>query len=262
MTRPADCLVAHWDMDDVSGVDVVDSVGGLTCVAAGSPVQTAGKIGNCIDFEGGDGDNFDLADNATVRMANSYTWGGTVWLLMESKAATMHPVGKRKGGLDWWMRYDAGDDRYEFVVWTNGAAGNTEVLANTFGSPTTATWHFVAYWFDHLAQTINISVNGGAANSASHTGTINGSAAELELGAGGGGEFWDGLIDEVALFKNGFPSEYLAEMYNGGAGVDKTALLAIGASSGGDPDSVAAATGRSLAVAPYDNPRLRGRRQR
>jgi hypothetical protein len=238
MAAMADILVVHYRMEETQANDpAVDAIGTYDLASGGNPPSAAGKVGNCRDVEASLGtQSFSAASDPVVVMSNSYSWGLMGWCQLESKPGTMHYVGKRNGNLDYWLRYDAGVDRFQFRVYTVAMAASTDVLADTLGSPATGTWYFVCCWYDHVLQTINICVNDGAVDSASHTGTVAGSAgAGFEIAAGGGGELWDGKVDEISVFKNGFPSaSNITAIYNGGTGVDLTTLLTINDAAGGD----------------------------
>lgn len=266
MAKPADCIVAHYDCEEAAASGLIDSVGSLDLARAagsGNIASVAGRVGNGrhLEYDTLNNDHFDVANSAITQMSNAYTWGVIFWVNLESKAASAHFLSCRVVNLDWWVRYNTGVDRHEFTVWTTGGA-NTDVRANNFGSPGTGAWQMIAAWFDHTGPTINISVNAGTANSAAHAGNINATSTTFDIGSygatGGSGESLDGTIDEISIFKNGFPSEYLADIYNGGSGISRSQLLAIGQSSVGFW-SPALSPGRCPAVPPYDTSRQRSR---
>ncbi len=252
MAKPSDCIVAHYKMDEASG-SALDSVGSLNLAeaAGGNSIGTAaGKVATCRYFNDvGTNGHFTVAASAVTAMANTYNWGFTCWAKIESKAGVNgHLISRRNVNLDYWLRYVFASDRFEFSVWTTGGV-QTAILANNLGIPALATWYFIACWYDSVAQTINISVNNGTVNSTAHGGNINATSTAFEIGAYGAGgvpgEQLDGWMDEVSVYKNGFPSEYLSNIYNAGNGVNLTSLLAIGAAAGGDDESYA-----SLQAAP------------
>lgn len=253
--------VAHWKFDEAGGaVDAPDGIGSITLAQTGSPASVAGKVGTCRSLVAAGPQYFSVASDATLRVSSSYDWGFTWWTKLTSKAMTMHLIGNRTAALDYWVRYDAGADRLELVVWAPAAASSATVRADALGSPSTATWYFGATWFDSAAQTINIQINNGTVNSAAWTASTNNTSTTFEIGAGAGGETWDGLVDEITLFKNGFPTAAeRTAIYNGGSGVPLATLLAIGGAS--SPWAVAFGASRPPGVRPYDSVRFRGGRR-
>jgi hypothetical protein len=74
-------------------------------------------------------------------------------------------------------------------------------------------------WHDPVADTLNISVNNGAATTAARsTGTWDGTGAFTIGAASGGTTPFDGIIDEVGLWIGRIPdSTERTTLYNGGA---------------------------------------------
>ena len=91
--------------------------------------------------------------------------------------------------------------------------------AGNFGSPSTAAWIFIVAWHDSSANTINIKVNNGTANSASYSSGVNDDTSPFVLGATNtGAGFMDGRIDQVGVWKRVLTADEQTFLYNNGNG--------------------------------------------
>jgi hypothetical protein len=125
--------------------------------------------------------------------------------------------------LEYDLRYDSAGDRFQLRVSTGAAFANlTTINANNFGSPSLATWYLLHAWHDAAANTINISVNAGTADSTAFSAAGGyDSGASFKIGATPDfSEYFDGLIDDALLMKNAFlDATERTEDYNAGTGV-------------------------------------------
>ena len=214
-------LVSRWGMDTFFGGAAVDTVSGNNFVLfSGAAVDSAGKLGTCLNIpSGGYG-----VDNSGDGIMGDIRFGGHLWIRMSALPGTQqHVMGRwQQGGnqREWRLIVTAGS-RFQFDVSNNGTA---TVSATDATALTTGVWYFVAFWHDPVANTINIKVNSAATVTTAHaTGVFAGSAIYLGLGydetsASG---LLQARVDEVALWKNGFPSTTdLAFIYSSGIGLE------------------------------------------
>lgn len=217
-------LVAYWKLEEASGTRD-DSHGSNDLADNNTVTQAAGKVGNAGQFVRANTEYLSIADNAEVSAGN-IDWTLSAWVYLDSKpASVMIAVGKdsnvagnREYVLDWFNT----NDRFRFVVFN--AAGATKIAeANNFGAPTTATWYHLIGWNDATADTVNLAVNDGTADSTSTAAfTPNNAAAEFRIGARvfvGAVNPWDGRLDEVGLWKRVLTAAERTQLYNAGAGL-------------------------------------------
>ena len=115
------------------------------------------------------------------------------------------------------QEFNSPNNRFIFYVSSDGTAVTT-VNANTLGTPSIATWYFIVAWHDSVANTINIQVNNGTADSVAYTsGLINGTSA-INLGSlnGTAGYYHNGRMDEFGFWKKVLTSAEKTDLYNSG----------------------------------------------
>lgn len=230
-------LAAWWSLNETSGTRN-DSHGTNHLTVGGSTSYAAGLVGNAVDLEAATLDYLSVADNASMSMGGTdFTIAG--WVRLESKPAVVQTVIARYSNAtaaqrEYIVRYATGADRFQFyiVTYTGGVPGVGTTLslaqADTFGAVSTATWYFVACKYV-LASRINyISINGGAWNaSAAHAvgQSMADTATLTAVGAYSDPLFhWDGLLDELCVYRRAVTDDEITWLYNGGAGRAYSAL--------------------------------------
>jgi hypothetical protein len=211
-------LVAFWRLDEVAGVRV-DSAGTSHLTDNNTVTQNAGKVGAAAQFTAASSEYLSVADNAALSMGN-IEFTVSAWVYLDSKTATRTILSKRVGvgtGGEYSLVYDNSSDRFLFAVF-DSTTGINIATANTFGSPSTATWYFIVGKVE--AGTLKVSVNGGAFDSVAKTVTIPDTAAPFLIGAQQSVPtlFFDGRIDAVGIWKRALTSAEVTELYNAGAG--------------------------------------------
>jgi hypothetical protein len=225
-------LISWWALNEASG-NAVDSHGANTLTETSGTIASAtGKVGNCRDFEAGDTEYFERADNADLSTGD-IDFTIACWLQLESKPANPMEAASKFNRTENQREYTLGwlntTDRLRFLVSSDG--GNTNVgqaTANNLGAPSTGVWYFVVCWHDAAANTVNIQVNNGTVDSTAYSlGVLDGSSA-FRLGAVSdttAALFWDGLLDEVAIWKRVLTTDEKTWLYNGDNGRSYSEVL-------------------------------------
>jgi hypothetical protein len=213
-----DSLVAYYSLDEASG-NAIDAHDDNDLTDSNSVGATTGKVNGCRDFEAGSSQGFSIADNADLSFGD-IDFTIACWLTLESEnPGNVTWCGKANGAL--YLYYHFGNDRLAAQVFSAGGfSGQGDVAANNLGAVATATWYYVVFWHDATANTINLQVNNGTADSVSHTtGVFEGDAA-FYIGRNEFGSYWDGLIDELGVWKRVLTADERTELYNAGNGRD------------------------------------------
>lgn len=214
-------LISYWKLDEASG-NALDAHGSNALTDTNTVTSGAGKINGARTFARASNEYFTIPDNASLSVGDiDFTLAA--WVNLASKpGGVMHVFGKREGGgnLEYWIRWNNALDRFQFGG-TNDGTTQVNIAADNFGAPSLSTWIYVVGWHDSVANTVNIQVNNGTVNSASHTtGFFDGTAAfKIGAGAAGGGEYWDGSIDEAAFWKRVLTAGERTSLYGGGNGL-------------------------------------------
>jgi len=213
-------IVSYWKLDEASG-NALDAHGSNTLTETSGTIAAAtGIISGARDFELGDTEYFNIADNADLSTGD-IDFTITVWVNLESRLSYMGIVTKwsTDGNREYALAYNTSQGFYFFVTTNGFSATSAQVQATTFGNPSAGVWCFVVVWHDATANTLNICVNDGTVDSVSHSGGVANSAGPFQIGAQGGGSYFDGMIDEVGLWKRVLTSAEITALYNGGAGL-------------------------------------------
>jgi len=217
-------LKTYWPLDEASG-NALDSHGTNDLTETGGTIASAaGKVGNARDFESGDSEWFERADNADLSTGDiDFTIAG--WLYMESAPDYAIAASKWDHGgsqKEWALALQSGaGKKLNFTVSADGSANTTSL--DTTSNLSTATWYFYTAWHDSILNQIAISINAATPVTASHaTGVFNGTSA-FNLGAAvglqaDGNALWDGLLDETFFIKRRIYPWERRYLYNSGSG--------------------------------------------
>lgn len=219
-----DSLVAFYRLDG----DGVDATGRGNDVTNSGASWVAGLIGSAADCEATESDFLWCADNADLSMGDI---DATIvaWVKPESNPAVAVAVAKwRTGGgagnylhNEYWLGCLSGVPQ-SFV---SGDGSAQTGKAWTGGALSTGVWAMLAWQHDAAGNTVGISVNGAAFQTAGHTTGIFNGTSRFNIGESGlnAFQYWDGLIDMVGVWKRALSGAEITELYNAGAGLDPTA---------------------------------------
>lgn len=165
-----------------------------------------------------------VASNSTLQTGD-VDWWASVWFLTNVISADKTMFSKW-GGTQNERGLDLASTNNVTMYIVSGSTITT-LAAVAFGPITVGVWRHAFQWFDSVANTIGISVN-GVSNTASYTSVPNSSNSPVEIGsyANGTGQFWNGKLSEVAFGKSpagGFATTpaatIAAALYNSGRGL-------------------------------------------
>jgi hypothetical protein len=114
---------------------------------------------------------------------------------------------------------------FRFSLANGPAFQNSDFIsASTFGSPALNTWYFLVAWYDSVADTLNIQINNGTVDGKSNATGCFDSAKGFTLGDFAFTPF-DGLLDEVGIWKKVLSAPERTWLYNAGAGRSYTDIV-------------------------------------
>lgn len=218
-----DNLISVWEMDEASG-NALDSHGSNTLTETSGTIGAAtGKINGARDFEAtGDTEYFEIADNADVSVGDT-DWTISVWVYGETLAS--NPVIASKGwsatpgaNSEFALFYSTSNSRFRFDA--RGSTTTTTVNATNHGAASAGNWYHVVAWHDSVNNVIGISINAGTENTTAKTDGVNDGTASFVVGSSPSQSFyWDGLIDQVAIWRRVLTSDERTSLYNSGDGL-------------------------------------------
>lgn len=214
-------LVEWWPLSESSGSRTGSHIG---VVMADNNTVTGGNDGVAYSqFTATNSEYLSTADTPALSHGNfDFTW--TMWVYLDSKTAQRYFIfkGANTAAFSAWeffVQYNSSLDR--FRCFPSDGTGGTGLNADNFGSPSTSTWYFIVAWHDATANTINIQVNDGTADSASHTTGSFDSTHGLEFGrAGTSLNYHNGRMRRVGFWKQILTAGEKTALYNSGGGLD------------------------------------------
>lgn len=215
-----DNLISYWALNEASG-NALDAHGSNALTGTGSPGSAAGILDNARTFSGA-AQYFARADNAELSTGDvDFTL--SCWVYLSAKVANRQVVGKwlsTTNNREYRIVYASGSDRFLFQISGNGVS-TTTVTDAVFGSPPLNTWMHIVAFHDSTANQAGIQINGGTPTTAAHTtGAFNGASAfTIGVIGEGNGDYWNGRIDEVGLWKRVLTVEERTDLYNSGNGL-------------------------------------------
>ncbi|HND50762.1 MAG TPA: Ig-like domain-containing protein, partial [Pirellulaceae bacterium] len=191
--------------------DASDSVGGNNGTLANGVAFATGRIGQGFDLDGVN-DFVNVVDSTTLRPSSVTV---SAWVNFDSTSGRRAIVSKTVGSgteNSYALWYDAGSLRG--VVGDGVTAG--AVLSAPF-APIAGRWYHVAYSFDDATDTQKLYVDGAVAATGAQTVGIGYDTHALTLGVEVEnqtfGSFFDGRIDEVALYGRALTAGEIASLF-------------------------------------------------
>jgi hypothetical protein len=206
-------LVSYWSFDsgwnDQVGTNHLTNVNGVTAVP--------GKLGNAGDFESSSSQYLSFTE-ASPLGDEDFTY--CCWFKSENPVGTQQLIAKdHETGRSYFLQPTYAESLIKFVF------GNDAVQAASTLAADTA-WHFVIAWHDAVANTINLQLDGGTTASNPTVGVFPAlnPAIPVRIGARQYTAFegyFDGLIDEVGLWRRVLTAQERSDLWNGGAGLPR-----------------------------------------
>jgi len=208
-------LIAYWKMDN-TGSSILDSKGGNNGNATGTSIVT-GKQGNARSFNG-TGDYIDVPDNANLDFGQNqdFTVGfwiktsqTTPWTIIANKQNPVSPV----SGWEIFIN-NTSNPRW---------LGQIRVVGQNLAVPgcldiADSQWHYIV-----LARNgVNLKSYADGQDCNSDWGDQGGnisSSAPLRFGqANGGGQYFNGILDEIGIWNRALSTQEISNLYNTGSG--------------------------------------------
>ena len=213
-------LISYWKLEEASGTRV-DAHGSNDLTDNNTVTSATGKSGNAADFEAGNSEYLNITDASQSGLDITGDLSINLWVNFES-LTTGRMISKSDFGT--------ADRAYSFL-WVNTVTdylrlylydGVTEYEPTVAWTPSTATWYMLTVVYDASAGTQDYYVN-GSQQGTQQTGAVNSirnSTANFNISAAQGDvNYFDGLIDEVAIWNKTLTTAEITEIYNAGTGL-------------------------------------------
>lgn len=235
MAFPTTNLVSFWKLDETSG-NANDSYGTNTLTNNNTVTYTTGKINNGASFTRASSKSLSRADNASLSITGNLSI--SMWVNFATTPTSGNHFGlvaKLEGSPNYsyalTLHHNGTGLELYFQNSTNGTAVTQKFVDWT---PTTSTWYHVMAIYTAAAGSVAFYVNGSQQGSTqSGLGTsIYDSTSTFYIGRYDGGNYMDGLIDEVGIWNTALTGTDVTTLYNGGAGLSYGTVYPLTAETG------------------------------
>ena len=208
-------LVGYWPLEAPSGT-ALDRVGPHHLTATNNPLRATGKVGYGRGFVAASSQQMSVSSIGDLLKGADVHLMIQVWAFPTDLTANRTFVARYEGaGNREWMLRGLSTGNASFLVSSDG----TNTAGTASAAITANQWNHILAWHDPDGNTINLQVNNGAVASAAVTTGIFSGTPLMRI-AGRSGEYMQGTLDEVAIWKGRkFTAEERARLYNNGFGV-------------------------------------------
>ena len=208
-------LESHWKLNEGGDSDnAVDYQGSNTLTQVNSP-QADADIGGCRLFDPVGDQYFNIADNASLSIANiDFTIAG-YFKMSTLPVAEYDLVTKREHPSSGNAEYILANTPTKFAFGTGDGAGGFDAVTSTAPDIATGSLYLVVAWHDSTAAKIYIQVNGGTPDFTARTTVPANGTSPFRLG--GGLDFgFKGRMAKVSFWKRLLTTDELTWLYNSG----------------------------------------------
>ena len=199
-------LQAYYRLSELTD----ESSNGYDLTNNNSAVFASGLFGNGVDLEDSSSQYLSIADASCPNLEISGTVTYSAWVKPESITGT-HIIMGKNGGVNKVELKVNSDGTANFTVF--GITGNS---ITSFAKIKSGKWSHICGVYD--GTNIKIFVNGQKREVGS-TGSISDTDGDFRVGRDNTGNYFDGLVDDVAVFDRGLSDEEVVAVFTGGADI-------------------------------------------
>ena len=226
-------LVAYYTMDETSGDRSDSHVNALTLTDNNTVLSAAGKISNAADFEATNSEYFSRADAAGLEIAGDFSFA--TWLNFESLPASTarmyianrDPDDNANRVWAFALFNDGGTHKISAYNSSGGTNASTtgQVIVTLNANLSTATWYHLVVVF--RSGYLEVFINGILQGTLTGLNTTMYASGTAQMSIGcydtGVSQFFDGLMDETAIYSRGVEYGDILDLYNAGTGITYSA---------------------------------------
>lgn len=215
-------LVSWWSLDETSGTRV-DSHGSNDLTDQNTVLSTTGKQSNAASFVSANLERLIIASPTGLHFGDA-DFSACAWVYVDAITDNHVILGSGEntsGQVNWGLQINNATDQFKFLIPVASLTFET-VEASTFGTITVDEWNFVYAAHDSANSKLLISVNDGTVDEQALTGTKQDFGTEFAIGSWGGAtspKYFDGDVDEAAVWSRLLTAAEITELYNSGNGI-------------------------------------------
>ena len=219
-------LVSYWRLGEASGTTAADSkgpnagtyTGGYTL---GVPGAIAGDGNTAVSLDGSSG-------YVSVPSSSSLTFGDNVsveaWVKRGAVSTTADQVIASKQNGSWVLMLNSSN---ALVLRRSGVA---DVVASTLKLADTSAWHYVAA--TKSGGDVHLYIDGQDVTGTVSNQTMVDNTLPLAIGESAGGAFFQGAVDEIAVYGGALPAATISQHYSAAISSSSTSSDPVIAAAG------------------------------
>ena len=202
-------LVGYWSFDEGAGTIAHDSSGnGLDGTLNGDPQWVAGQLGGALEFDGND--FVEIPHSPLLSITEKITI--TAWTYMSANASGEMAIVSKGGWAANDLPYELTEEAGTVIYWQFYDDEGRDTCAPT--SPPVDEWYHIAGTYD--GQIFKCYIDGELADEWAYAGTMPENTASVTIGKRSrGGTFFNGMIDEVAIYNHALTHKEVVSIMDG-----------------------------------------------
>jgi hypothetical protein len=203
-------LVAYWTFDEGTGNIAADSSGnGLDGTLKGNPQWVAGQLGDALDFNGSSA-YVEVPDNPLLDITKEITIAA--WTNMRTTASGEMAIVSKGGWAANDLPYELTETPGDVIFWQFYNDQGRDSCSPD--SPPVNEWHHIAATYD--GKVFKCYIDGELAEEWAYAGTMPKNTAALTIGMRSrGGTFFNGMIDDVAIYDRALSLDEILSIMEG-----------------------------------------------
>ncbi len=209
---PSAVPVAHWQLDENTGLTTVDSLGGRVGTLANGASWAGGALGSGVRFDGSN-DRINVLHDDGLNLVSEMTL--SAWIYADALKPFQMVLTKGDNGVaeNYWLATEGNKLNFGFIDSGLYAQYTSSSLTLEAGR-----WHHVAATFDNAADEVVLYVD-GTPETFSSTYTPAANNEQLIIGSSYyGGEAFDGVIDDVRIYNSVLGAQEISDLAASGGG--------------------------------------------
>jgi len=207
-------LVGYWQFDEGSGTVAYDSSGyGNDGTLNGTPGWVAGQLGGALDFDGST-DFVDIPHSDSLSITEQITI--SAWTNMRSNASGEMAIVSKGGWAANNLPYELTETAGDVIFWQFYDNEGRDTCSPD--SPAVSEWHHIAATYD--GSIFKCYIDGELGDEWEYAGTMPENTLSVMIGRRStGGTFYNGMIDEVAIFNQALTEDEIPGLMSGVGGI-------------------------------------------
>jgi hypothetical protein len=215
-TPPPKLPIAHWKLDETSGLTAVDSVGGHDGTLESGPTWTTGEVDGALDFDGSN-DHVAVPHSSKLDLSGEFTI--STWFQADSLGDNWDPYRTFLGKYP-----NSSTANYWFGTWGDElafgfyAGGSFHAVYSTGLGLQPGRWYHATVIFTDAGNAAKLYIDGVGIAKGEITASPPPNTGDVVIGQTAVGERWDGQLDDIRIYDELLTDAEIAALTAAGGG--------------------------------------------